>query len=170
MLAVTLFMNICIKGRGPCHGTLLVRFFFRSIFTTKRNTINTGRTVPLYSQCPFQRCLKSSDIRSFPTPEHVRSPVSPRGSLQNQRLTFNLDRSLIASDIGLGLSTYPRQRHWITFDSGYEMSAVIIVLTKTSVRIFLDEFSKYVLQRDEFSKCVFQRGPVFFRTSIHRCS
>ncbi len=40
-------------------------------------------------------------------------------------------------------------------DIGYEMSALIIVLPKKSVRKFSDEFSKYVLQQDEFSKCVF---------------
>ncbi len=51
-------------------------------------------------------------------------------------------------------------------DSGYETSALIIVLPKRSVRKFLDEFSKHVLQQDEFSKCIFHLGPVFFRTSF----
>ncbi len=63
---------------------------------------------------------------------------------------------LITSDIGLGLSSHPRQWHWLTFDSGYEMPTLIIVLRKNSARKFSDEFSKYVLQKDEFSKCVFQ--------------
>ncbi len=46
------------------------------------------------------------------------------------------------------------------------MSALIIVLPKKSLRQFLDEFSKYVLQNDEFSKCFFNMdefslGPAF---------
>ncbi len=57
-------------------------------------------------------------------------------------------------------------------DSGYEMSALIVALPKNAVKIFLDEFSKYVLQKDEFSL-----GPVFIehratvlnaRSQIHR--
>ncbi len=73
---------------------------------------------------------------------------------------------LITSDIGLGLSSHPRQWHWLTINSGCEMSALIIFLPKSAVRKFSDEFSKYILQKDEFSKCVFQWGRVFFRTSF----
>ncbi len=59
----------------------------------------------------------------------------------------------IVSDIGLELSSHPLQ---LTIDSGFEMSALIIVLPKNSVSKFSDEFSKYVLQKDEFSKCISQ--------------
>ncbi len=44
---------------------------------------------------------------------------------------------LITSNIGLGLSSHQRQWHWRTIASGYEMSALIIVLpTKFSQKIF----------------------------------
>ncbi len=49
-----------------------------------------------------------------------------------------INKIKIVSDIGLELSSHPRQWHWLTIDSGYETSALIIAL------------------------------PVFFRTSFHR--
>ncbi len=69
-----------------------------------------------------------------------------------------INKIKIVSDIGLGLSSHPRQWHWLIIDSGYEMSALIIVLPKNCVRKFSDEFSNYV----------FQWGRIFCRTSFHR--
>ncbi len=66
------------------------------------------------------------------------------------------------------LSSHPRQKHWLTIDSGYEKSALIIVLPKKSVRKFSDEFSKYVLPQDEFSKCIFHLGPVFIEPNLQK--
>ncbi len=41
-----------------------------------------------------------------------------------------INKIKIVNDIRLELSSHPRQRHWLTIESDYEMSALIIVLPK----------------------------------------
>ncbi len=73
---------------------------------------------------------------------------------------------LIISDIGLELSSHPRQWHWLTIDSGYETSALIIVLPKSLSEKFRTNFPSMFCNRTSFQSAFFTKnqfslGPVF---------
>ncbi len=72
---------------------------------------------------------------------------------------------LITSDIGLGLSSHPRQWLWLTIDSGYDLHWSLFcqkVLTEIVRTNFPSTFCKRTsFQTAHFNEYQFSLGPVF---------